>query len=132
MNQQRLDHYQLYYYTQAQRSNEQSLHAGVVRVILMTASRCEDKQICSISRLSFLSESPTHVIIKPVTVCQSAKLVMQKILVPQSSGDACNMALESPKLSHHLLQSMNNQIDPLVLENLAPFASILSVPVMLI
>ena len=25
----------------------------------MTASRCEDKQICSISRVSFLSESPT-------------------------------------------------------------------------
>ena len=36
--------------------------------------------------------------------------------------NACNMALESPKLSYHLLQSMNNQINPLLLENLAPFA----------
>ena len=32
------------------------------------------------------------------------------------------MALESPKLLYHLLQSVNNQIDPLLLENLAPFA----------
>ena len=40
-------------------SNEQSLHVGVVRVIFMTASRHGDKQICSISRVSFLSESPT-------------------------------------------------------------------------
>ena len=42
-----------------QQSNEQSLHAGAVRVIIMTASRHEDKQIRSISRVSFLSESPT-------------------------------------------------------------------------
>ena len=40
-------------------SNEQSLHVGAVRVIFMTASRHGDKQICSISRVSFLSESPT-------------------------------------------------------------------------
>ena len=40
-------------------SNEQSLYVGAVRVIFMTASRHGDKQICSISRVSFLSESPT-------------------------------------------------------------------------
>ena len=73
-----------------------------------------------------------HNVIKPVMAYQLAKLVMRKILVALSFGNACNMALESPKLSYHLLQSMNNQIDPLLLENLAPFAWILSVPVMLI
>ena len=40
-------------------SNEQSLHVGALRVICMTASRHGDKQICSIARVSFLSESPT-------------------------------------------------------------------------
>ena len=40
-------------------SNEQSLHVGALRVIFMTASRHGDKQICSIARVSFLSESPT-------------------------------------------------------------------------
>ena len=40
-------------------SNEQSLHVGAVRVIFMTASRHGDEQICSASRVSFLSESPT-------------------------------------------------------------------------
>ena len=40
-------------------SNEQSLYVGAVRVIFMTASRHGDKQICSISRVSFLRESPT-------------------------------------------------------------------------
>ena len=73
-----------------------------------------------------------HVVIKPVTVYQLAKLVMRKILVALSSGNGRNMALESPKLSYHKLQSMNNQIDPLLLENLALFAWILSVLVMLI
>ena len=63
-----------------------------------------------------------HVVIKPVTVYQSAKLVMRKILVALSSGNVCNMALESPKLLHHLVQFMNNQIDSLPLENLTPFA----------
>ena len=41
------------------RSNEQSLHVRAVRVIFMSASRHGDNQICSISRVSFLSESPT-------------------------------------------------------------------------
>ena len=40
-------------------SNEQSLYVGAVRVIFMTASRHGDKQICSISWVSFLSQSPT-------------------------------------------------------------------------
>ena len=71
-------------------------------------------------------------IIKPVMVYQLAKLVMRKILVALSSGNARNMALESPKLSYHLLQSMNNQLNPLLSENLALFAWILSVPIMLI
>ena len=42
-----------------QESNEQNLHVGALWVIFMTASRNGDKQICSISRVSFLSESPT-------------------------------------------------------------------------
>ena len=42
-----------------QQSNEQSLHIGAVWVIFMTASRHGDEQICSISQVSFLSESPT-------------------------------------------------------------------------
>ena len=46
-------------YTSRLQSNEQSLHVGAVRVIFMTASRHGDKQICSISQVSFLSESPT-------------------------------------------------------------------------
>ena len=73
-----------------------------------------------------------HVVINPVTVYQSAKLVMQKILVALSSGNTHNMSLESLKSLCHLLPSMNNQIDPLLWENLASFAWILSVPVMLI
>ena len=40
-------------------SNEQSLHVGAVRVIFMTAGRHGDKQVCSISQVSFLSESLT-------------------------------------------------------------------------
>ena len=40
-------------------SNEQSLHVRAVRIIFMTASRHGDNQICSISQVSFLSESPT-------------------------------------------------------------------------
>ena len=55
-------------------------------------------------------------------VYQSVKLVMRKILVALTYGNVLNMALELPKLSYHLLQFMNNQIDPLLLENLAPFA----------
>ena len=42
-----------------EKSNEQSLHVGAVRVTFMTASRHGDMQICSISQVSFLSESPT-------------------------------------------------------------------------
>ena len=42
-----------------QQSNEQSIHVGAVRVIFMTASRHGDKQICSISWVSFLSEALT-------------------------------------------------------------------------
>ena len=37
-------------------SNEQSVPVGAVRVIFMTLSKHGDKQICSISRVSFLSE----------------------------------------------------------------------------
>ena len=55
---------------------------------------------------------------------------MRKILVTLSYGNVLNMALELPKLLYHQLQFMNNQIDPLLLENLAPFALILSAPVM--
>ena len=55
---------------------------------------------------------------------------MRKILVALSYGNVLNMALELPKLLYHQLQFMNNQIDPLLLENLAPFALILSAPVM--
>ena len=40
-------------------NNEQILLVGAVRVIFMTLSRHGDKQICSISRVSFLSESLT-------------------------------------------------------------------------
>ena len=69
--------------------------------------------------------------LKPVMVYQSAKLVMWKIMVALSSGNVRNMGLESPKLLYHLLQFMNNQIDPLLLENLASFAWTLSAPVML-
>ena len=65
-------------------------------------------------------------------VYQSTKLVMRKILVTLSPGNVLNMALESPKLLYHLLQFMNNQIIPLLLENLALFARILSEPIMLI
>ena len=73
-----------------------------------------------------------HVVTKPVMVYQSAKLVMRKILVALSPGNILNIALESPKLLYHLLQFMNDQIVPLLLENLAPLARILSAPVMLI
>ena len=66
-----------------------------------------------------------HVVIKPV-------MVYQKILVALSPGNVLNMALESPKLLYHLLQFMNNQIVPLLLENLAPFARIVSAPAVLI
>ena len=40
-------------------NNEQSLPVGAVRIIFMTVSKHKDKQICSISRVSFLSESLT-------------------------------------------------------------------------
>ena len=40
-------------------SNEQILLVGAARVIFMTLSGHGDKQICSISRVSFLSESLT-------------------------------------------------------------------------
>ena len=73
-----------------------------------------------------------HNVIKPVMVYLSAKLVMRKIPVPLSPGNVLNMALESPKLLFHLLQFMNFQIVPLLLENLAPFAEILSAPVLAI
>ena len=63
-----------------------------------------------------------HDVFKPAMAYKPAKLVMRKILVALSFGNAHNMALELPKLSYHLLQSMNNQIDPLLLENLALFA----------
>ena len=66
-----------------------------------------------------------HVVIKPV-------MVYQKILVALSPGNVLNMALELPKLLYHLLQFMNNQIVPLLLENLAPFARIVSAPAVLI
>ena len=62
----------------------------------------------------------------------SAKLVIQKIPVAVSPGNVLNMALKLPKLLSHLLQFMNFQIVPLLLENLAPFANIFSAPVMLI
>ena len=83
-------------------------------------------------RLTAPMRIAAHVVIRPVTVYQLAKLVMQKILVVLSSGKVRNMALGSPKLLYHLLQFMNSQIDPLLFENLAPFAGILSAPVMLI
>ena len=57
--------------------NEQSVHVGAVRVILMTASRHGDKQICSISRVSFLSESPTSNGLPKhlhITVCKAIEL----------------------------------------------------------
>ena len=73
-------------------------------------------------RLPAPTRIAVHILIKPVMVYESAKLVMQKIRVVLSSGNVRNMALESPKLLYHLLQFMNNQIDPLLLENLAPFA----------
>ena len=72
--------------------------------------------------LPALTRIAAHDVIKPVTAYQPAKLVMRKILVALSFGNAHNMALESPRLSYHLLQSMNNQIDPLLLENPALFA----------
>ena len=71
-----------------------------------------------------------HDVIKPVMVYLSAKLVMRKILVALSPGNSLNMALESPKLLSHLLQFTNFQIVPLLLENLAWFAEILSALVM--
>ena len=37
----------------------QSLPVGAVQVIFMTVSKHGDKQTCSISQVSFLSESPT-------------------------------------------------------------------------
>ena len=73
-----------------------------------------------------------HIVIKPVMVYESAKLVMQKILVTLSPRNVLNMALELSKLLYHLLQFIKNQIVPLLLENLAPFARILSALVMLI
>ena len=74
-----------------------------------------------------------HLVTKPVMVYQSARLVMRKILVALSPGNALNMALESwPKLLYHLLQFMNDQIVPLLLENLTPFPRTLSAPIMLI
>ena len=73
-----------------------------------------------------------HKVIKPVMVYLSAKLVMRKIPVTLSPAGILKMILESPKLSCHLLQFMNLQIVPLLLENLALFAEILSALVMLI
>ena len=52
--------------------------------------------------------------------------------VTLSPASILKMILESPKLSCHLLQFMNLQIVPLLLENLALFAEILSALVMLI
>ena len=73
-----------------------------------------------------------HVVIKPAMIYLLTKLVMQKILVALSPANVLNMTLELPKLLCHLLQFMYFQIIPLLLENLAPFARILSAPVVLI
>ena len=73
-----------------------------------------------------------HVVIKPAMIYLLTKLVMQKILVALSPANVLNMTLELPKLICHLLQFMYFQIIPLLLENLAPFARILSAPVVLI
>ena len=55
-----------------------------------------------------------------------------KVLVTLSPGNLLNIALESLRILYHLFQFMNNQIVPLPLENLPPFARILSALVMLI
>ena len=83
---------------------------------LATSNFIQDRDQLTKTRIA------VHVLIKPVMVYESAKLVMQKIRVVLSSRNVRNMALESPKLLYHLLQFMNNQTDPLLLENLAPFA----------
>ena len=80
------------------------------------------KGLSRIWRLPAPTRIAVHVVIKPVMVYQSTKLVMRKIMVALSSGNLLRMALESPKLLYHRLQFMNNQIDPLKLENLTPFA----------
>ena len=72
-----------------------------------------------------------HVVIKSVKVYQLARFVIQKILVPLLPANVLNIELESAKLSCHPLQYINDQIVPLLLINLAPFARILSTPVML-
>ena len=64
--------------------------------------------------------------------CLSAKLVMRKGLAALSPGNVLSMALEWLKLLSQLHQFMNFQIVPLLMENLALFAEILSTLVMLI
>ena len=88
--------------------------------------------LSKIWRLPAATKIAVHVVIKPVMVYLSAKLVMQNIPVALSPGNVHKMALELPKLLCHLLQFMYFQIVLLLLENLAPFTRILSAPVMLI
>ena len=76
------------------------------------------------------TKTAMHDVIKHVMVYLSARLVMQNILAALSPGNVLNMALESPKLLSYLLQFMNFQIIPLLLENPAPFAEVLSALVM--
>ena len=73
-----------------------------------------------------------HDVIKLVMACLLAKLVMWKGLAALSPGNVLSMALELPKLLSHLRQFMNFQIVPLLLENLALSAEILSTLIMLI
>ena len=72
------------------------------------------------------TKTAIHDVIKHVMVYLSAKLVMQKILAALSTGNVLSKALESPKLLSNLGQFMNFQIVPLLLENPAPFAEVLS------
>ena len=73
-----------------------------------SAPRKLTERLSRIWRLPAPTRILMHVVIKPVMVYQSAKLVMRKILVALSPGNVFNMALESPKLLYHLLQFMNN------------------------
>ena len=102
------------------------------RVFSPYAPRNLTNGLSKIWRLPAPMRIAVHVVIKLVMVYVWAKLVILKILVTLSPGNILNMAVESSKLLCHLLQFMHDEIVPLLLENLALFARILSAPVMLI
>ena len=73
--------------------------------------------LSKIWRLAASTKIAMHVVIKPVMVYLSAKLVMRRIPAALSPGNVLNMALKLPKLLCYLFQFMYSQIVHLLLEN---------------